>query len=148
MKPHERADGVTAGSDGPVPIKGDRLRASARKAIQSGSLPNRRAERMWGGAGAGSTCPICGVPVKPDEIELEIEFSREDGAADNYHVHPPCFAVWDAERSNLEAASTTTGVQGAASSRGAAVSFPLPEAADDGNGSSRGRSRAESSGTE
>ena len=79
------------------------LREKAREVIQAGKLPNRRPDRMWGGPGAGADCTICGVPVKPGEVEFEIEFARggDDRCLDQYHVHVRCLAAWEFERHNL-----------------------------------------------
>lgn len=82
------------------------LREKAREVIQAGKLPNRRHDRMWGGPGVGADCAICRAPVKPDEVEFEIEFARDgdDPGRDKYHVHIPCFSAWEFERHHLERA--------------------------------------------
>ena len=36
------------------------LRQKAREAIQTGRLPKRQPAHVWGGAGAGACCAICG----------------------------------------------------------------------------------------
>jgi hypothetical protein len=36
---------------------------------------------MWGGAGSGLVCPLCGRRVVSDEIEFEVEFGPPDRAA-------------------------------------------------------------------
>lgn len=76
----------------------------AHEVIQTGKLPNRPPDRMWGGPGVGADCRICNVPVKRDELEFEIEFARHgnDGTLDTYHVHIRCFAAWERERQHLE----------------------------------------------
>jgi hypothetical protein len=94
------------------------LRAQTRKLIQSGSLPARRPDGMWGGPGAGEPCCICGAVVTPEDIEMEVEFARVDGRrADVYHFHNRCFAAWELERQALEAAATSASGDGAAESR-------------------------------
>jgi hypothetical protein len=82
------------------------LREKIREMIQVGTLPNRRPDRMWGGPGGGAECTICSVPVRLDEVELEIEFARNgnDPGLDNYHLHYRCLAAWESERHNLELA--------------------------------------------
>lgn len=80
------------------------LRAKAREAILAGRLPRRRPAKTWGGPGAGVRCAICGSPVGHDEIELEIEFSRDDAGRNEHHVHVPCFAAWEVELQQLERA--------------------------------------------
>jgi len=82
------------------------LPEKVRELIQAGKLPRRAPERTWGGSGVGADCAICDVPVKPDELELEIEYARDgnDDTVDNYHVHVRCFVVWEHERHHLEQA--------------------------------------------
>jgi hypothetical protein len=45
--------------------------------------------------------------VKQNEVELEIEFARDDRASELHtcRVHVPCFAAWELECRNLELAS-------------------------------------------
>jgi hypothetical protein len=84
------------------------LREKAREVIQTGNLPNRRPDRMWGGSGDGTQCMICGVPVKHDEVQLELEFNGEDGAgASNYYCHIRCFSALELELQNFELANRT-----------------------------------------
>jgi hypothetical protein len=77
--------------------EGGPLREKARDVTQAGKLPNRRPDRMWGGPSGGADCAICSVPVKRDELELEIEFVRtgDDPGLDIHHVHVRCFAAWE-----------------------------------------------------
>lgn len=79
------------------------LPEKAREAIRKGKLPSRRPDRMWGGPGVGNDCAICGVPVKPCEVEFEIEFARngDDTGPHSYSVHIRCYAAWELERENL-----------------------------------------------
>jgi hypothetical protein len=78
----------------------DILHEKVREAIQVGKLPNRRPDRTWGGPGVGGDCAICSAPVRPDEVEYELEFARDGHApgVDKYHVHIRCMAAWEAER--------------------------------------------------
>jgi hypothetical protein len=79
------------------------LREKAREVIQAGSLPYRRPDRMWGGSGDGAQCTVCGAPVKHDEVQLELEFTGDDGAgASNYYCHIKCFSALELELQNLE----------------------------------------------
>jgi hypothetical protein len=81
---------------------GERLRG-----LGGGRLPERRPDSIWGGPGAGAGCAICDVQLSSDEMELEIEFAREDGfGADRYHVHVACFAAWEAELRKAEAVAS------------------------------------------
>lgn len=76
------------------------LREQAREAIQSGKLPSRAPDRMWGGPGVGADCAVCGLPVTREQLEFEIEFARngDNPGLDQFHVHLRCFAAWELER--------------------------------------------------
>lgn len=80
------------------------LRQKAREAIQSGKLPKRPPQRMWGGPGSGACCIVCGESVMQDELGLELEYAREAAPprVGGYHAHVRCFAAWDSQRSDLE----------------------------------------------
>ncbi len=81
------------------------LREHARNSIQSGTLPSRSPDAMWGGPGAGAPCAVCGAIVTPEDVEMEIEFRHEDSrGAENYHLHNRCFAAWELERRTLDLA--------------------------------------------
>jgi hypothetical protein len=47
---------------------------------------------------------MCHRSIQRDELELEIEFARDNNAdtVDKYHVHILCFAAWERERRNLD----------------------------------------------
>jgi len=84
-----------------------RLRAQAREALRSGKLPSRPAERIVGRHGwSGLSCPVCGEPVKRDEVDVEIQFRRLDPTLglDCYQLHARRFAVWGFERTKVEGA--------------------------------------------
>jgi len=101
------ADNLTPGTPAAPAQAGDDsvLRAKAREAIEAGTLPNRRPERMWGGPGVGARCTICGEPVKHDELELEMEFSADPGAGPSkHHVHVRCFSALEFEMRNCQLA--------------------------------------------
>jgi DNA repair exonuclease SbcCD ATPase subunit len=79
------------------------LRLKVRAALDQGLIPRDRPRGLWGGAGSGECCPVCGSPVDAAEMELEVEFEiAEVGAqgAREYHLHLPCFAAWEIERRN------------------------------------------------
>ena len=78
---------------------------AARRAMEAGGMPARRPDSIWGGPGAGASCSVCRVPVNNDEVELEVEFHRDDGlGVDKHHVHVGCFAAWEAELRKRESA--------------------------------------------
>jgi len=43
--------------------------------------------------------------MKPDKVEVEIQFRRHDSTLglDSYQLHPLCFAAWEFERTKIEA---------------------------------------------
>jgi hypothetical protein len=76
------------------------LREKVRSIIREGKLPSRAPDRTWGGPGVGAECAVCGLPVRRDELEFEVEFAhdgRDPGLA-KYHMHVRCFAAWELER--------------------------------------------------
>src|SRR4030095_8523097 len=114
-------------ADGVLPEK-------VRELIQAGKLPRRAPERTWGGSGVGADCAICDVPVKGDELELEMEYARDgnDDTLDKYHVHVRCFVVWEHERYHLEHAPAPGLVEGGAVSVSPVTSHVLTGATNDG----------------
>jgi hypothetical protein len=64
---------------------------------QTGKLPNRRPDRLWGGPGGGANCAICTIPVERHQLEFELEFTRngEGAGVNKYHVHVRCLAAWE-----------------------------------------------------
>ena len=79
------------------------LRGKAREVSQSGKLPSRPPDRTWGGPGVGAPCTVCGLPVKRDELEFEIQFAHDgdNPGLDKFHLHVRCFAAWEFERTKL-----------------------------------------------
>ena len=78
------------------------LRTKARETIRSGKMPSRRPDRSWGGPGVGLVCVVCGETVTNDQLEMQVEFSRDGDNAglDIFHIHIRCFAAWEFERKN------------------------------------------------
>lgn len=84
----------------------DALRERARLLLESGALPRRRPDRVWGGPGSGGECPVCGDRVAAEDVEMELEFAGEDGSLQVFvHVHLGCFAAL--ERASRQLASST-----------------------------------------
>lgn len=111
-------------------------REAARQAIRAGKLPPRRPERTWGGTGSGCPCTICGQPVTPAEVEIELEFAGDDGGrtGDGFHVHVRCLSAWELELDRLqEAAPMADGAARPPAGRA------LPKARPDGRIARRGR---------
>lgn len=77
------------------------LRARAREAVKTGHLPDHPPARVWGGPGSGEPCAVCGDAVDKEDVELELQFTSNEGAdATSYHVHARCFGAWELERRN------------------------------------------------
>ena len=89
-----------------------RLRAKAREALRAGTVPNGRLMNVWAGQGSGARCAICSDPLKPEELEYELELSgnSDGGGQRDYHTHIACFAAWERERENL--LSVSRGITG------------------------------------
>ena len=96
------------------PADGETALRGGPRAFDGNPLPVRRPDSIWGGPGAGGRCTICAAPLSDDEMELEVEFAREDGfGTDRYHVHVRCFAEWEAELRKAEAAGSRPALPGA-----------------------------------
>ena len=75
-----------------------RLREKARDLLQTGKVPSRRPDRMWGGPGCGEQCILCNASMTQYEIVLEVEFTQEDGARPtSHHFHTRCFSAFEVE---------------------------------------------------
>jgi hypothetical protein len=72
------------------------LRALVRRKLADGSLPMNSIPRIWGGAGNGETCGLCGTIVNKDEFVME-GISVADGGK-GIQLHVRCFSVWESER--------------------------------------------------
>jgi hypothetical protein len=81
------------------------FRQMAREAIQAGRLPDRAPDRIWGGAGSGAQCSICGAPVGQGEFGVKLEFAGGDPG--NHLVHVHCFSALEAERKEAGLAGGT-----------------------------------------
>ena len=81
------------------------LRSKARVLIRSGRLPQRRPDRVWGGAGyGGSSCMLCHSKIGHNEVAMEIEYVSKAGEdAPNACLHTHCFLALEQELLLLEA---------------------------------------------
>jgi hypothetical protein len=80
------------------------LRAQARGVLWSRRLPRREPDRMRCCAGVGAACIICEKPIASDQVGYEVQFAY-DGATpglDKFHLHVPCFAAWQFERTKTD----------------------------------------------
>jgi hypothetical protein len=88
------------------------LRVKAREAMESGRIPGRRPERMWGGKGSGVCCAVCDLPVRRDEIGFDLEFlGQGNSSSNNYALHIRCLAAWEFERGSSRPAGHRDGLQ-------------------------------------
>ena len=71
--------------------------------ILGGRRPARPPERMWGGAGSGAPCAICGERIAPEQLEYELEYrgvGERRGRA-RFHVHVRCCPTPELEPTGL-----------------------------------------------
>ena len=77
------------------------LREKVRVAISHRRLPERAADRTYGGPGCGELCAVCEVTIPSKQVALEIHFDdlrRVVGGKQTHHLHFRCFAAWELER--------------------------------------------------
>lgn len=78
-------------------IEDEELYRTVRRLLGNGGLPSTPPDRVWGGAGSGAPCKVCGRTVGRDEVELEIEYGRRLHEHRVFHVHVHCHHVWERE---------------------------------------------------
>jgi hypothetical protein len=69
------------------------LRQKVRDALERGRLPARSPDRTWSaGAGRGTACAVCELPVQHHQLEFMVQFLRDGTlpSADLYLLHVPC----------------------------------------------------------
>jgi hypothetical protein len=78
------------------------LRLKIRTAIETGGLPNRLPDRVWGGPSTAGQCAVCGGPTHGG-VEFELVFSDTYGAVETSHsVHPTCLKAFEREVQSLD----------------------------------------------
>ena len=72
------------------------LRLRARNLVAEHRLPGTMNVRTFGGYGSRSQCSLCGLPIRSEEVEYEVE---EEGPAGKrtYILHFMCHAAWQFE---------------------------------------------------
>lgn len=73
------------------------IRARVRELLERNALPRGAQTGMWGGPGLGERCCVCGLPIRADELEVEVRFEGE-GAPIQLRLHQFCHAAWEMER--------------------------------------------------
>jgi hypothetical protein len=63
----------------------------ARRLIAAGTLPMHDKVKTFGGRSTGSTCRLCGEPIRAGQAEIELEDSATRTAT---ILHPECYAAW------------------------------------------------------
>ena len=66
----------------------------AQEAMDRGRLPDRAADRMWGGVGKGEACAVCSLTVSPQDLGYELEFTTPGRTPAIHFLHVPCFTAW------------------------------------------------------
>ena len=78
-----------------------RLRPAARDMVAEGSLPENPSSATYGGPSSGTTCRLCGEPIRTGAPEIELVFGIRERNRGSALLHPNCYAIWLAEaRSN------------------------------------------------
>jgi hypothetical protein len=86
------------------------LQAKAREAMQTGDLPRRYPDELWGGPATGARCAVCGASTIPGDVELEFEFIH-DSQRSKYFAHPRCFSIFSRELEDLLGQAANPGTQ-------------------------------------
>jgi len=73
------------------------LRRRVREAMQTGHLPDRFPDEVFGGSATGVGCAVCGEPTRGG-LELELVFANGSAAGRrSYHLHPGCLPIFEGE---------------------------------------------------
>jgi hypothetical protein len=75
-----------------TPTQAD-LRARIRWLLQTGALPTRTNQQLYGGRGAGETCVCCACGIPASEVLYEVRSTEESSLA----MHLQCFTLWESE---------------------------------------------------
>jgi hypothetical protein len=59
-------------------------------------LPYEEPLRTWAGHGTGALCNMCGLAIRAQDIEYEVELLT-NGSARNLHFHFNCYRVWESQ---------------------------------------------------
>jgi hypothetical protein len=60
-------------------------------------LPYEEPLRTWAGRGTGVRCNLCGVPIRAQDIEYEVELLKPDGVSRGLHFHFNCYRAWETQ---------------------------------------------------
>lgn len=70
------------------------VEARITQKLETGELPCDEEDRTWAGPGLDLLCSACGLPITPDETELELDFSRSE-AVETFRFHRKCYVLWE-----------------------------------------------------
>ncbi len=61
------------------------------------TLPYHEPLRTWAGRGNGALCNLCGVAIKAQDIEYEVELLVPAGQVRGLHFHFNCYRAWETQ---------------------------------------------------
>jgi hypothetical protein len=59
-------------------------------------LPYQEPLRTWAGYGTGALCNLCGLPIRAEAIEYEVELAS-GGNPRTLHFHFNCYRLWETQ---------------------------------------------------
>ena len=65
--------------------------------IDAGSLPDDPSCLTYGGPSVGTTCRLCGGPIRAGTPEIELVLGARERQTGSVLLHPDCYAIWLAE---------------------------------------------------
>jgi hypothetical protein len=72
----------------------ERIRGIIREKLQTGDLPRRQSDRIWGGRGSGRACAVCNEAIATSSSEIEDR--DDDGTVLVFHAR--CHSLLSQER--------------------------------------------------
>jgi len=69
------------------------LADTIRTKLDVGALPTALPEKMYAGYGRGHPCVACGEPIRPAQVEYEMDY----GGDRIFRLHLGCAGLWEAE---------------------------------------------------
>ena len=60
------------------------------------TLPYQEPMRTWAGHGTGALCSLCGLPIRAQDIEYEVELAPAAGSR-GLQFHVQCYRVWETQ---------------------------------------------------
>jgi hypothetical protein len=63
--------------------------------LADGALPTKAPNKIYTGYGSGATCGACGDPIRPIQVEYELNYPDEHRT---FLLHLACAGLWEAVR--------------------------------------------------